>query len=191
MSFIEKRDALIEASAQSDLDAYEAKYMVGPTGTLFRSKARSSWAGPAFAAVMALFMLLWGATHGQLIVALILGPAIALIGLFFNVIRVRVSASSVDIQYGLLGPSIPIESIESAEAIVHSYRNPLRWGISPTGKGERLYTIPGDGGRAVKIVWRDGKRRKVHIIGTREPERLAEAIQTARAMAERKALDSA
>jgi hypothetical protein len=191
MSPIDKCDALIEPSAQPDLDAYEANYMAGPTGTLFRSKVRSAWVGPAFTAVMSLFVLVWGATHGQLILSLILAPAMALVGLFFNVIRVRVSANSVDIQYGLLGPSIPIESIESAEAIIHSYRNPLRWGISPTGKGERLYTIPGDGGRAVKIVWRDGERRKVHIIGTHEPERLAEAIRTARAMAERKALESA
>jgi hypothetical protein len=44
---------------------------------------------------------------------------------------------------------------------------------------------------AVKIAWRNGKRRKVHIIGTHEPEQLAEAIQTARAMAERKALERA
>jgi hypothetical protein len=191
MSPTDKCDALIQASAQPELDAYEANYMAGPTGTLFRSKARSSWVGPAFTAVIALFVLLWGATHGQLILALIVAPAMALVGLFFTVIRVRVSAISVDVQYGLLGPSIPIESIESAEAFIHSYRNPLRWGISPTGKGERLYTIPGDGGRAVKIVWRDGERRKVHIIGTHEPERLAEAIRTARAMAERKALESA
>lgn len=191
MSTTDKSDALIEASAQPDLDAYENNYMAGTTGTLFRSKAQSSWGGPAFAAVIALFVLLWGATHGQLILALSVAPAMALVGLFFSVIRIRVSETSVDVQYGLLGPSIPIESIESVEAIAHSYRNPLRWGISPTGKGERLYTIPGDGGRAVKIVWRDGKRRKVHIIGTHEPERLAEAIQTARAMAERKVLESA
>jgi hypothetical protein len=43
----------------------------------------------------------------------------------------------------------------------------------------------------VKIVWRDGKRRKTHIICTHEPARLAEAIRAARAMAERKALESA
>jgi hypothetical protein len=191
MSPTDKCDALIQAPTQPDLDAYEANYMAGPTGTLFRSKARSSWTGPAFTAAIALFVLLWGATHGRLILALIVAPAMALAGLLFTVIRVRVSAMAVDVQYGLLGPSIPIESIESAEAIVHSYRNPLRWGISPTGKGERLYTIPGDGGRAVKIVWRDGKRRKTHIIGTHEPARLAEAIRAARAMAERKALESA
>lgn len=33
-------------------------------------------------------------------------------------------------------------------------------------------------------------RRKVHIIGTHEPQQLAEAIQTARAMAQKKALES-
>ena len=42
--------------------------------------------------------------------------------------------------------------------------------------------MPGDGGRAVRLVWRDAKgRRRVVLIGSPRAEALAEAVQGARA----------
>ena len=47
--------------------------------------------------------------------------------------------------------------------------------------GEWIYNMPGDGGRAVRIRWRNAKgKAKVTLIGTKEPEALADAIARAR-----------
>lgn len=43
--------------------------------------------------------------------------------------------------------------------------------------------MPGDGGRAVCITWRDRKgKRKITYVGSRESERLARQINHARAL---------
>jgi hypothetical protein len=175
------------------LDEYEARYMPGQGALVLRAKTSTNWQAPAFAGTVAVFVVLWCATHAGLGLGLGLGlgAALTLLGLTFAVLRVQITSELVDVHYGLFGPKIPIAAIESAEPVVHEHRSPLRWGVSPLGRGEWLYSIAGDEGRAVKIVWRgtDGKRR-VHYIGSPEHEALAAAINSAREMKARTALSA-
>lgn len=167
------------------LDHYQAQYMAGRGAVVLHAKTRSNWHAPGLSAVSALFVVVWCATHVNLGLAmgLGLGGFIMFLGLFFAVLRVKVTTEHVDIHYGLLGPKIPLVAIESVEAVRHGHNSFLRWGISPLGRGEWLYAVAGDEGRAVKIVWRNrsGKRR-VHYVGSPEHEQLAAAIEQARGL---------
>lgn len=165
------------------LDPYEAQHMATQGVVVLQTKTRTNWHAPAYAGGMALFILVWCATHAHLGVAMGLGvgAVFMLIGLFFAVLRIKVTTEYVDIHYGLIGPKIPLDSIESVKAIVHRHRSFLRWGISPLGRGKWLYSVAGDKGRAVEIVWRGPKGdRRVHIIGSPDHEDLASSIEAAR-----------
>jgi len=170
-----------EVAPTESLDRYEAKYMTDNEPALFRSKARSSWQAPAFTVAVSLYFIIWFAAHGQWPLGLALAAGTMIVGLYFAVMRVKVSPTSVEVRYGGLGPTIPLSAIESAEPVVHPHSGLLRWGITVNRKGERLYVVAGDAGRAVRIVWRTPRgQRRVHIIGSREPQRFADAIQRAR-----------
>jgi hypothetical protein len=107
-------------------------------------------------------------------------PVVALLWLMFSVLRVTVSAGSVKVQYGFFGPEIPIAAIESAEATSYDWKRFGGWGIRRGIGGEWIYNMPGDGGRAARIVWRDAKgRRRVVLIGSPRAEALAAAVQGA------------
>ena len=177
-------NSLVQTPPTDDLDLYEAKYMSGDELVVFRSKVRASWQVHALAGATALFCLVWSGLHAHWVGGLVSVAVILFTWLFLGVMRVKVSTTAVDIHYGLLGPRIPIRSIESAESVQHSHRSFLRWGISPNLQGEWIYSIGGNQGRAVKIVWRNARgRRKVHLIESEDPEQLASAIRRARALA--------
>ena len=151
---------------------------------LLHAKTRSNWKAPALAGVASVFMVVWCAMHAHLGFALGLGLAafFMLLGLFFAVLRVKVTTEHVDVHYGLIGPKIPLASIESVEAVTHDWNSFLRWGITPVGRGEWLYAIAGDEGRAVKIVWRTKSGgRQVHYLGSPDADELAATIESARA----------
>jgi hypothetical protein len=99
----------------------------------------------------------------------------------FSVLRFTISERAVVVQYGLFGPTIPIESIESAEAVDYDWKKFGGWGIRRSLDGEWMYNMPGDGGRALRIVWTDkhGERR-ITGIGMPAPEPAAAAIAQAR-----------
>jgi hypothetical protein len=166
------------------LDHYQEQCMGGDAAVVLHVKTRSNWQAPALAGAAALFVIVWCAMHINLGLGLglSLGGFIMLLGLFFGVLRVKITPEHVDIHYGMIGPKIPLTAIERIEPVQHDYSSFLRWGISPIGRGEWLYAVAGDQGRAVKIVWRSpsGKRR-VHYIGSPDHEALASAITGARA----------
>ena len=58
------------------------------------------------------------------------------------------SERAVKIQFGLFGPTIPMEAIVNAEAISYDWKKFGGWGIGYS-RGEWMYNVPGDGGRAV------------------------------------------
>lgn len=168
-------------SPRAGLDPYEAQYMNADGVVHYRSKVGGKWQVHAFTGIASLFIILWCAAHGSLGLGLGLGALLMLSGLFLSVIRVTISSSSVDVHFGLLGPKIPLAAIDSVEAVTHDHRSLLRWGITPLGRAQWLYTIPGDNGHAVKITWRGPKgQRRVHYIGCRDHEALAAAIRRAR-----------
>ena len=179
-SVAEKKDLVRVETSGGALDPYEAQYMGEQGSALLHAKTRTNWQAPALTGAAALFVLGWCATHSSLGLGLGLGGFLVLLGLFFSVLRVKVTTEHVDVHYGIIGPKIPIGSIESVESITHGYNSFGRWGVSPVGRGEWLYAVAGDQDRAVKITWRNGRgRRLVHYIGTPEPEELAAAIESA------------
>src|SRR5690606_17216819 len=102
-------------------------------------------------------------------------PVMFLLWTLFSVLRVTVSEGAVNIQYGLFGPKIPIGAIESAEATTYHWAKFGGWGIKRSLDGEWIYNMPGDQGRAVRIVWRDARgRRRVTWIGSRENQAIVE-----------------
>ena len=164
-------------------DPYERDYMRGEGMVLYRDKTASPWQlhtvfGVIAAAIITLAVVLPG---GWVSAALGL-PIIATLWLLFSILRVTVSQGHVNVQLGLFGPKIPIAAIESVEALAYDWKDFGGWGIRLNAKGEWMYNLPGDGGRAVKMVWRDRKgRRKVTYVASREHEQLAASIESARA----------
>jgi hypothetical protein len=162
-------------------DAYEEKYMPGEGMVVYRDKSKAPWP------LHAIFAALTVASSAAAIATAAWGAAaitIAMCGLMwllFAVLRVTVSEKIVNVQYGLFGPRIPMEAIESAEAVDYDWKQFGGWGIRVNAKGEWMYNMPGDGGHAVKIVWAKKGKRKVTYVGSLHHERLAAQIQRARA----------
>ena len=174
--------ALVPTPANRLPDAYEQKFMAGRGTVLYRDKRRAPW--PLHALLGTAMLISVGAViaSGELIGLLIGPPLIAISWLLFSVLRVTVSTGSVNVQYGLFGPEIAMSAIESVEATNYDWKQFGGWGIRRSSAGEWIYNMPGDGGRAVRIVWRDRKdRRVVTLIGSPHHEQLAAQIQSARA----------
>lgn len=109
---------------------------------------------------------------------------VALLGwLAMSTLRVTVTSKNLHVQYGLWGPSIPLESIEHCEAEHYSVWKYGGYGIrySITEKAW-CYNMLGDKGQAVRIHWRDdtGKLRRT-LVASENHAALAAAINKARA----------
>jgi hypothetical protein len=175
------------------LDEYERQYMQGHGAVLHHGKRPApKWmqvllGSSAIVGIGLLFTPAWMS-------ALFTIPLGVVMWALFSVLRFTVSERAVKIQYGLFGPTIPMEAIESAEAVDYDWKAFGGWGIRRSADGEWMYNMPGDHGRAVRIVWTDakGNRRATHV-GTPTPEPVVDAIAKARRALpparERKALE--
>ena len=167
-------------------DPYEAKYMSGPDGALYFAKMTA----PRFFHLLFLLPLLVSAgsalvTHAPLLVPLLTVIPLFLVWILFSALRISVTSKEVHVQYGLFGPRIPIESIESCEACEYDWKQYGGWGIRYGRDGSVAYNMLGDGGRAVRITYKKGTKTKKLLLAAKDPERLATAIHQARAMAVR------
>jgi hypothetical protein len=165
-------------------DPYEAKYMSGPDGALYFAKITA----PRFFHLLFLLPLFVMTGSALLAHAPLLMPLLTLIPLFFvwilfSALRISVTTKEVHVQYGLFGPRIPIEAIESCEPCAYDWKQYGGWGIRYGRDGSVAYNMLGDGGRAVRITYKKGAKTKTVVLSARDPERLATAIQQARAMA--------
>ena len=175
-----ERKELVPVEAARPPDAYERQYMAGDGVVLFRDKSRAPWLLNALFALPAAVVVGAAVATGELVGLLAL-PVLVLIWLFFSVLRVTVSERAVNVQYGLFGPKIPLAAIEEAEAVTYDWKKFGGWGIKRSLDGEWIYNMPGDGGRAVRLTWRDreGKRR-VTLVGTRQADEMARQIDRGR-----------
>ncbi|PRQ02611.1 DUF3093 family protein [Enhygromyxa salina] len=180
---VESESLLVSAERRAP-DAYEAEYMHGEGMVLYRDKSRAPW--PLHAVFGALSLVTIGSAFagaGAWIGTAITLPLLLVMWLLFSVLRVTVSEGHVNVQYGLFGPKIPISSIASVEAVEYDWKQWGGWGIRVNMKGEWIYNMPGDQGRAVRIEWTDRKgKSKVTYIGSLESEDLAGRIAQARAL---------
>jgi hypothetical protein len=163
-------------------DAYESEYMRGEGMVLYRDKTGSPWQLHAvFGAIVAATIAAAILAPGGWVGAAIGLPVTAIMWLLFSILRVSVSQGHVNVQLGLFGPKIPVAAIESVESLEYDWKEFGGWGIRMNRKGEWMYNLPGDGGRAVKIVWRDRRgKRKVTYVASRKSEELAATIESAR-----------
>jgi hypothetical protein len=127
-----------------------------------------------FALVLILAFLRDEVPRGALltVLAVVLLPAIV-IGVLFSSLTVRVTTEDVDVRFGpgLEARRVPLDSIESAEAVQYPWY--YGWGIRLTPRGT-LYNVSGT--RAVLLRLRNGQSV---LIGTDQPERLRDALATA------------
>lgn len=165
-------------------DPYQAKYMSGPGGALHFAKLTA----PRVFHLLFLLPLLVSTgsalfSHAPMIVPLLSMIPLLFVWILFSALRISVTAKEVHVQYGLFGPRIPIEAIESCEACDYDWKQYGGWGIRYGRDGTVAYNMLGDGGRAVRITYKKGKKTKKVLLAAKDPERLATAIQQARAMA--------
>ena len=166
-------------------DPYEAHYMPGEGGVLYRDKiVAPKW----FLALMSLPLLIIvavtifeslkaGAVNALPLI--ISTPIIAMMWLLFSVLRITVSREQLVVQYGLIGPKVDIKDIISADAVDYDWKRFGGWGIRIGIDGSWAYNMMGDGGQAVRVVYRDGTRQHTIYVSTRHPAVLADAINQA------------
>jgi hypothetical protein len=164
-------------------DAYEAKYMQADGDALYRDKSKAPWwVHLLFLSPVAFVWFVYaigGSKPAPLYVPLLLTPLLTLIWLLFSVLRVTVTRKNLVVQYGLFGPTIPIDAIISHEEVDYDVSK-TSYGIHKTSDGSWVYNMFGDGAHGVKVVYRqDGKQKSV-LLGTPGAARIASALTAAR-----------
>lgn len=109
-------------------------------------------------------------------------PFMALLMLFGSTLRVTVTRDELAVQYGPIGPKIPIDRIELCEAENYSLWKYGGYGIRYSViEGAWCYNMVGDKGKAVRIHYRteSGALKKVLVASPRH-HALADAINRAR-----------
>ena len=160
-------------------DDYERDYM-GGEGAVYREKHVSRLfsmllLAPALMALAGGIALgVQGEVGGAISMGVgALGASTA--ALFFSVMRITVTATELSVQYGTLGPTVKLSSVQSVEVIELSAMTRLAIGPKIWPEGWR-YVFPG-ATRGVRVVYRDGKRTKTITIAADDPEALAAAIR--------------
>jgi hypothetical protein len=120
-------------------------------------------------------------TGAPLLVPLLSSVPLILIWLLFSTLRISVDRRRVHVRYGLFGPKIPIEAIRQCEAVNYDWKELGGWGVRSGRNGAVAYHMLGDQGRAARITWKQGAKQRTVILSARDPERLAAAVNHARA----------
>lgn len=184
----EEPHALVPVEPARPPDPYEQRYMADDGLVLYRDKHSAPWQlhaifATSLAAVFGAALAAGGAVGGAIGIAIGL-PMLAFVWILASVLRVTVSEAHVNVQYGGFGPKIPISAIEQAEVVQYDWRRFGGWGIRRSLAGEWVYSMPGDGGRAVRLVWRDdrGKRHVTYVGSPRADELLHQIRRAQRAL---------
>ncbi len=173
-------------------DDYEARYMAGE-GVLFRDKFRAPrtylllFLLPILIQAIAFAAIAFSGNPIPLpTLAIFPGTVLfmALLGLLFSVVRITVTRKEVVVQYGLFGPRIPVDQIQSCAAVDYDWKDYGGWGIRRGRDGSWAYNMMGDAGRAVRIGWTDASGKKqVTLLASRDPHALARSGNPARGVA--------
>jgi hypothetical protein len=166
-------------------DPYQASYMA--KGALYYDKIRAPL---AYHLIFLLPLTIIVVT--SVLAALSAGPAALIAPVFstlllfvawllFSVLRISVTRDEVFVQYGLFGPKIAVKDIERCDAVAYDWKKYGGWGIRYGRDGSVAYNMMGDRGRAVEIVYRKGGKPKKVLVASPDPERLARAVNEARA----------
>ncbi len=114
----------------------------------------------------------------------LVGTMTALFGvlwLLFAVMRTVVTTKEIHVQYGLWGPRVPIEAIESCEVTQYDWKEFGGWGIKySTSSKTWAYSLWGHGDKVVRLVWTEDGKTKRAVFHARDPEAIVMAVQRAR-----------
>lgn len=171
-------------------DDYEAQYMGADEDVMYREKiSYPGWFKLLIPLLMTLPLVIAGTSAfiagevGAVILMALLTPLMLLGSLVMSTLRVTVTSKNLHVQYGLWGPSIPLEAIEHCEAEHYSVWKYGGYGIRYSiSEKAWCYNMIGDKGQAVRIHWRDekGKLRKT-LVASESHTVLANQINRARA----------
>jgi hypothetical protein len=171
---------MADAPPPPPLDEYERKYM-GGSGPLARSRLANPWWFHLLIAPAALISLVAGIQALPVtIVPLVLSAFVLLLWVCLWYLRVAVTASHVHIQYGLFGPRIPIEAIREARAETYDWARHGGWGVRYRPGVGWAYSVPGRGGRGLKLIYVDKGREREVFVSSDRPEELVAGIERAR-----------
>jgi hypothetical protein len=162
----------------SGADDYEKKYM-GGEGALARSRASMPWWFHALLGGSCAMLIATAIASGSFAGLLSL-PILAIVWLLFLYLRVTVTHDMLHVQLGLFGPKIPIGDI--VEVIVDRY-DALKyggWGIRLGLDGSVAYSVPGHGGKGLRIRFMKGGRERTVFVTSPNAEELLAAIERVR-----------
>jgi len=171
-------------------DEYEAAYMGAGETIAYREKLSAPlWLRrlvPALITAAALPIAVLAALNRDLeplLVYLAAGPTTLLTWVTFSTLRVTVTSENLIIQAGPIGPTIPLDAIESCKSDGYELWKYGGYGIRYSViERAWCYNMIGDKGRAVRIKWRGPNGQlKYTVVASHEPERLADAVNRARA----------
>ncbi len=166
-------------------DDYERKFMTGKGKVRFRDRAMAPLS------MLGVFAGVGLATIGSvLVVPDVAGIAVAFavaggvfmtgLGVSMMALRTLVSDDVVHIQYGLFGPTIPIENIERCTATTYNLLKVGGFGVRRSLDGATVYNMAGDGRRAAEIVYRDGNKSRRILVSVKNLDGFVAAVEAAR-----------
>jgi hypothetical protein len=161
-------------------DEYARKYMGGDRIRFLDKVRMPRWAQGAIA-VATLAGVAGAVSEGSIAPALAIVPVSLASWALLNTIRVSVTDAFLHVQYGLWGPKVALDDLIAVEVIEYSAVRFGGWGIRFGLRGERAYSMPGSGGKAVQLRYRTSRGERVAVISSAQPDALKAAIEEARA----------
>ncbi|MFO0708229.1 MAG: hypothetical protein U0353_00230 [Sandaracinus sp.] len=176
-------------------DEYEKKFMEAGETVRHRDKVVWRWGLPLLGGfsllALALAIMDFTLAASQAGSGALVGAGVGVLLLFasgvlgftaatLTVLRTVVTDRAVHVQYGLWGPTIPLDAIDSVEIAKYDWTRFGGWGLRGTGD-ERAFTIQGHDEATLCIRWREGGALKTTWISTDDPGNTALAIERARA----------
>lgn len=189
----------IALRGETGADTYESAYMPGEGKMLARHRMVAGRTYNTFMGALMALSVIPAVISGEFLAMAITAGVMAAMWVGLGVLRVSVSEGLVNVQYGTFGPTIPVHSIVKVEAIEYSALKDFGgWGIR-RGRDGWMYNMMGDGGHAVRILWRDAEgTATVTYVGMRDAVEVAANIRKAMSLQaiegevdSRKALDAA
>lgn len=169
-------------------DEYARKYMGGDRIRFLDKVHMPRWAQAAIA-VATLAGVAGAASEGSIAPVLAIVPASLASWALLNTIRVSVTDAFLHVQYGLWGPKIALSDLIAVDVIEYRATRFGGWGIRMGLRGERAYSMPGAGGKAVQLRYRTSRGERVAVISSAQPDALKAAIEEARAALTRSLTD--
>jgi hypothetical protein len=161
-------------------DDYETKYMGGGEA-LARSRAGMPWWFHVLLG-MACIAVVGSALASGTLLSLLTLPLLLLSWVLFMFLRVTVTAETVHVQLGVFGPKVPVGDIVEVAAEKYPVLKYGGWGIRFALDGSVAYSVPGHGGRGVRIRYKKKNGREATAwVTSPDPEGLVGAIERARA----------